>query len=654
MQQCFVLQMLDYCINSDIIDIKIIMNEILRKTHIKKNIDLLKARDVFFDNARRRNKWFKMTIIMPPLIASLTYLPFVIQIFPFVEGYRDFIIGIFTVLFVIIGEYIQKKNSNDIGISNALREEYDLEVFGIDRNEFAFDESVLKNDTGQYLDKIVKAWESRPDLPKYEVWYQEVFGDDKRSNILCLQLDNIIYTYYIYTEYKNCLKVNMIIGIILMSILFLISVFVWGNASVFILIMFSLFGALQSQIADYKLINDLISANLYSYQYVLDNSKEIKIKLADEKKGQEFLRSLQNVVIVNRERSLFVPKRIRDKFLINGNPFYQQLDNIKREYLVNPYVPIKAEDIDVLSSSGEVTTNLKEVHSRLLTMIKDVDREYREAGIYYMLDGGSLIGACRDEKGFVFWDDDIDISLMNEDVEKAKQVIKEKLGNKYDIQDYYNDDYYSPRLSTFRIREKNERSKIEEKDSELCYEYNNKGIFIDVYAYSPIVVNKTVDGFIRKLLIQGFNIGPFKGLYNSIRKEERDWKYDLDSNREKHFKKYLKLKRKYLDRVKLYLRLANCKDYYAYVPNYIDNIKKTGPYVSQSALVGRELCECDFEDMKAIVPANSDEVLTNTYGNWKESPFKSLNELKTDNGYEFSRKKFDVTCLKHIKYINEF
>ena len=630
------------------------MNEILRKTHSKKNIELLKARDVYFDKARNRNKWFKMTIVTPPLIASLTYLPFIVSTFPFVEMYRDFIIGMFTVIFVIVGEWIQNKNADDLIISNALREEYDLEVFGIDRNYFAFDKNVLRDEEEKYKDEIVKSWNSRPDLSKYEVWYQEVFSNDKRSNILCLQLDNIIYTYHIYKEYKNSLRVNMVAGLVMIAVLFLISVFVWGNASVFILIMFSLFGALQSQITDYRMINDLISANSYSYKYVLNNSKEIKEKLADGTKGSEFLRALQNVVVMNREKSLFVPKKIRDKFLANGNPFYQQLDNIKREYLVNPYIPCKSEDIDVLSSNGEVTTNLKEVHSRLLAMLKDVDRVYREANVHYMLDGGSLIGACRDEEGFVFWDDDIDISLMNEDVEKAKQVVKEKLSDKYDIQDYFNDDYYSPRLSTFRIREKNDKSIMEEKDSELCYEYKSKGLFIDVYAYSPIIVNKAIDGFVRKLLIQGFNIGPFKGLYSTIRKEEQDWKHDLEKNKEKHFKKYLKLKRKYLDRVKLYLSLAKCKDYYAYVPNYIDNIKTPGPYVSQSALVANKLYECDFEDMKSIIPPNADEVLTKTYGNWRESPFKSLEEMKGDKGYEFSRKRFDATCLKHIKYINKF
>ena len=49
----------------------------------------------------------------------------------------------------------------------------------------------------------------------------------------------------------------------------------------------------------------------------------------------------------------------------------------------------------------------------------------KEHNIKYYLDFGTLIGAIRD-KGLIPWDDDIDISLLNEeDYEKIPQVLKE-------------------------------------------------------------------------------------------------------------------------------------------------------------------------------------------------------------------------------------
>ena len=653
------------------------MNLILRKTHDKKNIDLMKARNAFFDKARIRDRWFILTIIIPPLVASLTYLPYITDMFCFVEVYRDYIVGACTIVFVVIGEYILKRNAEDLYISNALREEYDLEVFGIERNNFAFDERILKDTNGVWKNEIVEAWEKRPDSSKYEVWYQEVFSDNKRNDVLCLQMDNIIYTYHIYREYKKYLKKNLYLGIISIAALLVFSIFYWKNIQIFILIMFSLFGALQSQINDYRKVNELIAANSHIYNYVLNNSESVKKELTNQNTGAAFLRSLQDFAISNREKSLFVPKKIRKKYLENGNPFYIQLDKIKNIYMDDPYFPNKAEDIDILSNCGDsVMTTMDQVHKRLLAMLKDVDKAFREADVHYMLDGGSLIGACRDEKGFVFWDDDVDIALKIEDIERAKQIILEKLGDKYDIQDYLNDEFYSPRLSNFRIREKNEASILEEKDSELYEKYDYRGLFIDVYAYSPIVVNRTIDRFLRRVLIQGFSFEPFKallnriaekrktdikkykynpillkGLYTRIHREEVNWKNDKDK-KDIHLAKFLKLKKQYLKRIELYLKMANNKEYYAYVPNYIDNLYTPGPYITGKAL--EYSVECEFEDMWVPIPVGFNEVLTAYYNNWRKTPFLSLDELKKEGKYEFSRKKFDSTALKHIKYINKF
>ena len=643
------------------------MDDILKKTHKKNNIDLLKGRDTFFDKARNRKKWFSFTIVMPPIIASATYIPYVLEAIPSVEGLRDYIIGICTIIFVIIGEVILQRNERDLFVSNALREEYDIKVLGLPRNEFAFDKGLLRDDEGEWRQEIVDAWECRPDSAKYEVWYQEIFTDNKMANTLCQQMDNIIYTYHVYGAFKKREKMIILVESAIVFALLILSIFVWKDIQIFILIAFSLFGAFQSQLSEYKTITELINANSHLFGYVRNNSDLIKKVLADDNKGQVFLRSLQDIILVNREKSLFIPKRIRDKYLENGNEFYVQLDIIKKIYMDTPCIPHEARDIEILSgTSGEVTTTLDAVHERLLLMLVDVDKALRESQIKYILDGGSLIGACRDEKGFVFWDDDIDLALMIDDVDDAKTAIIEKFGDKYEIQDYENDVYYSPRLSTFRIREKNERSIVEEKDSELYEEYKNRGIFIDVYAYAPIVVNRTVDRFIRRLLIQGFNFKFFtkkwngdkvshkynclflEGLYTKIRKEETDWKHDV-KNRNNHFNKYVRLKEKYLKRVSRYLKLAKNKDYYAYVPNYIDDVYKPGPYIKGDFFDDLEMCP--FEGFEFQRPKAYDQILEAYYGVWRKSPFKNLESL-IDEG--FSTKTFDVTALKHLKYIDKF
>lgn len=69
---------------------------------------------------------------------------------------------------------------------------------------------------------------------------------------------------------------------------------------------------------------------------------------------------------------------------------------------------------------------LERVHKANLKILLEVDRICRKHGIKYLLDSGTLIGAVR-HKGFIPWDDDVDIAFMREDYDKFLEVARSEL-----------------------------------------------------------------------------------------------------------------------------------------------------------------------------------------------------------------------------------
>ena len=75
----------------------------------------------------------------------------------------------------------------------------------------------------------------------------------------------------------------------------------------------------------------------------------------------------------------------------------------------------------VVDETAREYLTLAEVHEELLSLLLRFDAFCREQGLRYSLDSGTLLGAVR-HKGFIPWDDDLDINMPRPDYDRLRQL----------------------------------------------------------------------------------------------------------------------------------------------------------------------------------------------------------------------------------------
>ena len=79
----------------------------------------------------------------------------------------------------------------------------------------------------------------------------------------------------------------------------------------------------------------------------------------------------------------------------------------------------------------------------LVESLKAFDKLCKENNVKYFAVGGTAIGAAR-HKGFIPWDDDIDVAMLREDYDRFIALKNDLRKSKYKIIDYHDGGYYLP------------------------------------------------------------------------------------------------------------------------------------------------------------------------------------------------------------------
>lgn len=82
--------------------------------------------------------------------------------------------------------------------------------------------------------------------------------------------------------------------------------------------------------------------------------------------------------------------------------------------------------------------HLQQVSKKILEYLIEI---CEENNLTYFMYGGSLIGAVR-HKGFIPWDDDIDVIMFREDFEKLNKILEKNIDDKYRFMNVLNEESY--------------------------------------------------------------------------------------------------------------------------------------------------------------------------------------------------------------------
>ena len=271
------------------------------------------------------------------------------------------------------------------------------------------------------------------------------------------------------------------------------------------------------------------------------------------------------------------------------NPFFTD-DFLKEEVRCEYSVTIKQKKIWAIELD-------------LLSKLLEVCNKYN---IKVFAFGGTLLGAVR-HKGFIPWDDDVDVCLLKDDFEKLLSVAEKEFDEPYFFQTAFSDKRFH--IGYARLRNSNTTGFIPYNDD---INYNN-GIFIDIFIMNGYTNNKL------KLKSQRFKLSLLEKLIHS---------YYVDLGSKKGIKKVAMMLVKKFDNLFLnYDKLT--RKYYNTLTKYDSDSERVTLLTGSDYFMTRYWCMKDdfsevvmlpFESLSIPAPRNYDRILSNSYGDYMEFP----------------------------------
>lgn len=209
------------------------------------------------------------------------------------------------------------------------------------------------------------------------------------------------------------------------------------------------YGIIKENMVALPIISSKLDQTLMKIKPFIENSisRKIFIEKILSEMVEPYLKPMYDKFNEESKDKIKLTTDPQNELLKNQNNLLEKMNTLLEQqktilqhstsFAKSPQVFIKNLEHDEIRDGFLVTSHRKKLWNVQIGLINEFARICKKYNLRWFAYGGTLLGAAR-HKGFIPWDDDVDVAMFRPDYEKFKKVAAEEIKYPYFFDNWYN------------------------------------------------------------------------------------------------------------------------------------------------------------------------------------------------------------------------